>query len=99
MYLSDAVEEEKMNEKKKLNLLPPETKNKYENKYLKITAATVFGFYIMLLSVQYCHMGILNLQTNKILADNQKYNKEMESIKLLKENIASYESFLRYSFN
>ena len=84
-----------MNEKKKLNLLPPETKNKYENKYLKITAATVFGFLIMLLSIQYCHMGILNLQTNKILAENQKYNQEKETIKNLKENIANYESFMK----
>ena len=84
-----------MNEKKKLNLLPPETKNKYENKYLKITAATVFGLLIMIFALQYCHMGILNLQTNKILADNQKYNKEMETIKSLKENIANYESFMK----
>ena len=39
-----------MNEKKKLNLLPLEAKNKYANKYLKFTAAVVAGFFILLFS-------------------------------------------------
>ena len=84
-----------MNEKKKLNLLPPEAKSKYANKYLKITAATIAGFFILLLALQYSHIGILTLQTNKILADNQKYNEEKETIQVLKENIANYEAFLK----
>lgn len=84
-----------MNEKKKLNLLPPEAKNKYANKYLKFTAAVIAGFFILLLLIQYCQIGILSIQTNKILSDNQKYNKEQETIKVLKENIANYEAFLR----
>ena len=84
-----------MNEKKKLNLLPPEAKSKYANKYLKITAATIAGFFILLLLIQYGHIGVLTLQTNKILADNQKYNKEKETIQILKENIANYEAFLK----
>ena len=84
-----------MNEKKKLNLLPPEAKNKYANKYLKFTAAVVAGFFILLLLIQYCQIGILSIQTNKILADNQKYNKEQQTIKDLKESIANYEAFLK----
>ena len=84
-----------MNEKKKLNLLPPEAKNKYANKYLKFTAAIIAGFFIMLLLIQYCQIGILTLQTNKILADNQKYNKEQETINSLKESISNYETFLK----
>lgn len=84
-----------MNEKKKLNLLPPEVKNKYANKYLKLSAAIVAGFFVILLLTQYCQMGVLTLQTNKILADNQKYNKEKENIQVLKENIATYEAFLK----
>ncbi len=84
-----------MNEKKKLNLLPPEAKNKYANKYLKFTAAIIAGFFILLLMIQYCQIGILTIQTNKIIADNQKYNKEQETIKTLKENIANYEAFLK----
>ena len=84
-----------MNEKKKLNLLPPEAKNKYANKYLKFTAAVIAGFFVLLLLIQYCQIGILSIQTNKILSDNQKYNKEQETIKALKENIANYEAFLR----
>ena len=59
-----------MNEKKKLNLLPPEAKSKYANKYLKLTAAVIAGFFILLLLIQYCQIGVLTLQTNKILADN-----------------------------
>lgn len=84
-----------MNEKKKLNLLPPEVKNKYANKYLKLSAAIVAGFFVILLLAQYCQMGVLTLQTNKILADNQKYNKEKENIQVLKDNIATYEAFLK----
>ncbi len=84
-----------MNEKKKLNLLPPEAKNKYANKYLKFTVAIIAGFFILLLMIQYCQIGILTIQTNKIIADNQKYNKEQETIKTLKENIANYEAFLK----
>lgn len=84
-----------MNEKKKLNLLPPEAKSKYANKYLKFTAAFIAGFFILLLLIQYCQIGILTFQTNKILADNQKYNREQETIKVLKDNIANYEAFLK----
>jgi len=84
-----------MNDKKKLNLLPPEAKSKYANKYLKITAATFAGFFILLLVLQYVHIGILTLQTNKILANNRKYNEEKETIQVLKENIANYEAFLK----
>lgn len=84
-----------MNEKKKLNLLPPEVKNKYANKYLKFTAAGIAGFFVLLLLIQYCRIGILGIQTNKILSDNQKYNKEQETVKVLKETIANYEAFLR----
>ena len=84
-----------MNEKKKLNLLPLEAKNKYANKYLKLTAAVIAGFFILLLLIQYCQIGILSIQTNKILADNQKYNKEQQTIKDLKESIANYEAFLK----
>ena len=84
-----------MNEKKKLNLLPPEAKSKYANKYLKFTAAFIAGFFILLLLIQYCQIGILTIQTNKILTDNQKYNKEQETIKVLEENIANYEAFLK----
>ena len=84
-----------MNEKKKLNLLPLEAKNKYANKYLKLTAAVIAGFFILLLLIQYCQIGILSIQTNKILADNQKYNKEQQTIKDLKESIANYETFLK----
>ena len=84
-----------MNEKKKLNLLPPEAKNKYANKYLKFTAAIIAGFFILLLLIQYVQIGILTIQTNKILADNQKYNKEQETINNLKESISNYETFLK----
>ena len=49
----------------------------------------------MLLLIQYCQIGILTIQTNKILTDNQKYNKEQETIKVLKDNIANYEAFLK----
>lgn len=84
-----------MNEKKKLNLLPPEAKNKYANKYLKFTATITAGFFILLLLIQYCQIGILSYQTNKILTDNQKYNKEQETIKVLKTSIANYEAFLK----
>jgi len=52
-------------------------------------------FFILLLLIQYCQIGILTIQTNKILADNQKYNKEQDTIKVLKENIANYEAFLK----
>ena len=84
-----------MNEKKKLNLLPPEAKSKYANKYLKLTATVIAGFFILLLLIQYCQIGVLTLQTNKILADNQKYNEEKENIQVLKDNIANYEAFLK----
>ena len=84
-----------MNEKKKLNLLPPEAKNKYANKYVKYTAAVTCGFFVLLLLIQYCQIGILTIQTNKILADNQKYNEEKENIRVLKDNIANYEAFLK----
>ena len=84
-----------MNENKKLNLLPPEAKNKYANKYLKITASFVGGFFVLLLLFQYCQIGILTVQTNKILADNQKYNEEKENIEKLKESVANCETFLK----
>lgn len=83
-----------MNEKKKLNLLPPEAKNKYANKYIKVTASIIAGFFILLILIQYCQIGILTVQTNKILADNQKYNREKETIQTLKDSIANYEAFL-----
>ena len=84
-----------MNEKKKLNLLPPEAKNKYANKYLKITASIVAGFFILLMLFQYGRIGVLNWQTNKIIENNRKYNKEKETIQMIKDSIANHESFLK----
>ena len=84
-----------MNSKKKLNLLPLEAKNKYANRYLKFTTIFISGFLILLLLIQYCHIGILNLQTNKILSDNQKYNEEQRIIEELNDNIEKYEAFLK----
>lgn len=84
-----------MNEKKKLNLLPPEAKNKYASKYLKVTASIIAGFFILLLLIQHCQIGMLTVQTKRILADNQKYNKEKETIQSLKDSISNYEAFLK----
>ena len=84
-----------MNKKKKLNLLPPEAKNKYANKYLKITASIVAGFFILLMLFQYGRIGVLNWQTNKIIENNRKYNKEKETIQMIKDSIANHESFLK----
>ena len=83
-----------MNERKKLNLLPPEAKNKYANKYLKFTAIVIVAFFILILLVQYCQIRILSIQINKIIVDNQKYSNEQETIQELKESIANYEAFL-----
>lgn len=83
-----------MNEKKKLNLLPPEAKSRYANKYLKITVAVIAAFFILLIMAQYGRIGILNIQINKIRADNQRYSDEKENIIHLKESIAKCETFL-----
>ena len=84
-----------MNEKKKLNLLPPEAKSKYANKHLKLTAAVIAGFFILLLLIQYCQIGVLTLQTNKILAQNREYTEQKETIAEIKNSIVSYENFLK----
>lgn len=83
-----------MNEKKKLNLLPPEAKNRYANKYLKITASVIAGFFVLLLLAQYGRMGLLNMQIDRIMAENKRYNDQKENIIFLKENIEKCETFL-----
>ena len=84
-----------MNINKKLNLLPQEAKNKYASKYLKFTGSATAGFLLLLLLVQYGQIWMLTLQTNKIVSDNQKYNKEKENLQALKTSIANYEAFLK----
>lgn len=84
-----------MKNRKKLNLLPEEIKNKYISKYL--TGAAI-GFCIVIalfLSVQYIQIGILSWQTNRIIANNEKYDKEKETIAQLEENIKKHNDFLK----
>ena len=64
-----------MNDKKKLNLLPIEAKNKYANKYLKITALLIAGFFVFLLLIQYSYLSnaeITAIEEHKI--ENGIYN-------------------------
>lgn len=84
-----------MKNRKKLNLLPEEIKNKYISKYLTCAA---IGFCIVIalfLSVQYIQIGILSWQTNRIIANNEKYDKEKETIAQLEENIKKHNDFLK----
>lgn len=84
-----------MKNRKKLNLLPEEIKNKYISKYL--TGAAI-GFCIVIalfVSVQYIQIGILSWQTNRIIANNEKYDKEKETIAQLEENIKKHNDFLK----
>ena len=84
-----------MKNRKKLNLLPEEIKNKYISKYL--TGAAI-GFCIVIalfLSVQYIQIGILSWQTNRIIANNEKYDKKKETIAQLEENIKKHNDFLK----
>lgn len=84
-----------MKNRKKLNLLPEEIKNKYISKYL--TGAAI-GFCIVIalfVSVQYIQIGILSWQTNRIIANNEKYDKKKETIAQLEENIKKHNDFLK----
>lgn len=83
-----------MNNRKKLNLLPAEVKNKYVNKYMTYTCSVIGGFFILLMMVQYIHIGILSWQTNRILENNEKYEREKETIEMLKGDIEKHEKFL-----
>lgn len=84
-----------MKNRKKLNLLPEEIKNKYMSKYLTCTAIVFCIVIALFLSVQYIQIGILSWQTNRIIANNEKYDKEKETIAQLEENIKKHNDFLK----
>lgn len=80
--------------KKKLNLLPQEVKNKYANRYIKYAVSVLGGICILLLMIQYIHIGVLTLQINSIVKNNEMYQKEQEIIETLKGNIENYKAFM-----
>ena len=69
--------------KKKLNLLPPEVKNRYANRYITYAASAIGGILILALTIQYIHIGILSLQINNIVKNNEAYQKQQETPLLL----------------
>lgn len=84
-----------MNNRKKLNLLPEEVKNKYISKYF---TCAIIGFSIVIalfLSIQCIQIGFLTWQTNRIILNNEKYDKEKETIQQLEENIKKHNEFLK----
>ena len=83
-----------MNGKKKLNLLPPEIKNKDVNKSFLCAAAAVGGIFLIALAVQYIHIGMLSMQINNTIKNNELYNSEQQTLEKLKSNIKKYESFI-----
>ena len=83
-----------MNSKKKLNLLPDEVKNRYANRYLAYTASVLGGIMVLLLIIQYVHIGMLSWQTNRIIEKNEKYDNEKNAIVDLEKSIKQYQTFL-----
>lgn len=80
--------------KKRLNLLPQEVKNKYANRYIKYAASVLGVICIMILMIQYIHIGLLSFQINSIVKNNERYQKEQETIDTLKGNIQNYKAFM-----
>ena len=83
-----------MTGKKKLNMLPKEVKNRYANRYIKYAVSLLSGICILVVAIQYIHIGILSFQINSIVKDNEIYQKEQETIKTLEEDIEQYKAFL-----
>ncbi len=80
--------------RKKLNLLPQEVKNKYANRYITYAASALCGICILILVIQYIHIGILHLQISDIVKNNEMYQKEQETIETLKVNIKNHRTFM-----
>jgi hypothetical protein len=79
---------------KKLNLLPPEIKTKYANKYMLSIAGVIGAFLIAILFLQYTQIGILSWQINTIEENNHKYENEELAIEVLKKDIERYDRIL-----
>lgn len=79
---------------KKINLLPQKIKNKYINRYLIFAAIGIGMSVALVLGSQGVRIGILSWQTDKIIASNEKYEKEKETIANLEESIKEYTKFL-----
>lgn len=87
-----------MNERKKINLLPIEIKNKYISKYMVYLSSFAAGVFVFILILQYTHLAILNFQINHIQKENDKYTAEKETITSLQKSIEGNKRFIE-SYN
>ena len=83
-----------MNEKKKINLLPQEIKNKYDNMHLAVFASVILSIFVFTAAVQLLNIGILKWDINRITAKNEKYEREKASISILQEKINEYNEYI-----
>lgn len=83
-----------MNEKKKINLLPQEIKNKYDNMHLEVFASVILSIFVFTAAVQLLNIGILKWDINRITAKNEKYEREKASISILQEKINEYNEYI-----
>ena len=84
-----------MSELKKINLLPPEVKSKYENRYIKYFAAMAVGAMLMTIIVQAGYAGTMMLQIKHYNNKNAQYEEMKREIDSLENLAASYTAFIQ----
>ena len=83
-----------MNGIKKINLLPPEIRSKYANRYLKYMAFSAFVVMALAFCLQLAGMGILKLQIHHYQEQNAQYEQEKRNIEEIQNRIVSYNEFI-----
>lgn len=84
-----------MSELKKINLLSPEVKSKYENRYLKYFVAMTVGAMLMTILVQAADAGAMMLQIKHYNNKNAQYEEMKREIDSLEDLTASYTAFIQ----
>ena len=83
-----------LKERKKLNLLPIEVKEKYANKYMIYYIFSVAAILIFILGIQFTRIGITKLEINRIQTENARYETEEKNIEKLQKEIEGYKQFI-----
>lgn len=83
-----------MKEKKKLNLLPAEVQQKYSKKYMMYAVLSVFAILLTITGVQYGRCCVITWQTERIRAENARYDEEKDNIAQLQTEIEQYKDFM-----
>jgi len=79
---------------KKLNLLPMDVKNKYDNRYMIYVSSVVCSILALVLAVMYCNIGILNFSIKNLQNENAQYTSQQSKIEGLQKVIAENKKFI-----